>query len=179
MGLSVATESHRLRQCDHGHSACGYLPCSLEKGLGSLHAACPTKAAGRWTPCWVWYIDFNPIFKHSSLIPFSERAQLWKSRPADVKGSWEWVCHRLSCSSRLLHCGSCFLLLLSFTLFSREREHFCELKLHPIHFMGLWITGQAAAWGSFSSTVSCCGSCLTGGFPVFQAHVPSILISFL
>lgn len=74
----------------------------------------------------------------------------------------------------------CFvLLLLSFTLFSREREHFCELKLHPIHFMGLWITGQATAWGSFSSTVSCCGSCLTGDFPVFQAHVPSILISFL
>lgn len=32
-----------------GYLACGYLTCSLEKGLGSLHAACSTEAAGRLT----------------------------------------------------------------------------------------------------------------------------------
>lgn len=81
------------------------------------------------------------------LIPLPERAQLWKSRPTDVRGLREWVCHRLSCSC-LLPSRLCFLLPLSFTLFSWEREHFCpELKLLMIHFMGVWDDRSSSSLG--------------------------------
>lgn len=177
--LSGAIESFRLRQSDYGYLACGYLPRSSEKRLGSLHAACQIKTAGRWTPLcprWVWSIDLNPIFKHSPLVPLSERTQLWKSRLTDVRGLWEWVCHGLSCSC-LLHCCLCFLLPLSFILFSWERENFCpELELHMTHFIGLWDDKSRRNLVAFSSTVSCC---LTGDFSVFLAYIPSILISSL
>lgn len=164
-------ESYRLRESAYGYSACGYLPCSLEKGSGSLYAACPTKAAGRWTPlcpCWVWYTDFNP-----PLIPLSERAQLWKSRPTDVRSLREWVCHTLSC---LLHCSLCFFLPLSFTVFSREREHFCpELKLRMIHVVGLWDDRFKQQPGG-ALVLQCLAAVpvLTGDFAVFQAHFPCI-----
>lgn len=172
-------EGYRLRQSAYGYSACGYLPCSLEKGSGFLRAACPTKAAGRWTPLcpsWVWYTDFNPLFRHPPLIPLSGGAQLWKSRPTDVRGLREWVCHGLSCSC-LLYCHLC----LSFTLFSQEREHFCpELKLHMLRFVGLWNNRFKQQPGG-ALVLQCLAvvPVLTGDFPVFQAHFPSIVISSL
>lgn len=125
-----------------GYLAHGYLPRSSEKGLGSLHAACSTKTAGRLThlwPQWAWYIDLKPVFKHSPLLPLSaEEPQLLKQRPTDVKGLWEWVCLRLPCLC-LLHCCLCFFLPLPFTLFSWEREDLClELELQVVDYMGVW-----------------------------------------
>lgn len=80
-------------------------------------------------------------------MPLSERAPLWKSKLTDVKALWEWVCYRLSCSY-LLHCGLCFLLPLSFPLFSWEKEQFCpELKLHRINFIGLWDDRSSSSLG--------------------------------
>lgn len=80
----------RAEQVASGYSARGYLPCSLEKCLGSLHAACYTEAAGSLThlcPQWAWLIDLKSVFKHSALAPVStEGAQSWKQTPTDVKG---------------------------------------------------------------------------------------------
>lgn len=105
--LSIAVESYRLRQSDYGYLARGYLPCSLE-----------TKAAGRrQMDCFVPPVGLvyglkphlQTVSSGTSLRESPERVQLWKSRPTNVRGLWEWVCHRLSCSVCCTVCVSCFL----------------------------------------------------------------------
>lgn len=61
-------------------------------------------------------------------------------KSTDVKGLEELVCLRFSCS-HLLHCCSCFLLSVSFTLFSwgvREVRLWLEFELQVVKYSGIW-----------------------------------------